>query len=183
MKEYFDIVDELGEPTGAIVSREEAHSKGIWHHTAHVWILRYKAGVLQVLLQKRTLTKDSYPGCYDISSAGHIPAGTDYVTSALRELEEELGVQAQPQNLIFCGDRKIVTDNVFHGKEFHDRQYSRVFCMWLDWDEDKFTPQPEELDCVEWLDFATCVEKVQNNAFPHCIEVAELRLVEQGCRK
>jgi isopentenyldiphosphate isomerase len=29
---------------------------------------------LQVLLQKRSPDKDSYPGCLDISCAGHIPA-------------------------------------------------------------------------------------------------------------
>ncbi len=32
--------------------------------------------------------KDSFAGCYDISSAGHIPAGQDYLESALRELKE-----------------------------------------------------------------------------------------------
>ena len=34
--EYFDIVDENGNPTGEIVSRDEAHDKGIRHRTAHV---------------------------------------------------------------------------------------------------------------------------------------------------
>ena len=45
-----------------------------------------------VLLQKRSENKDSFPGSYDISSAGHIPSGVDFLESALRELEEELGI-------------------------------------------------------------------------------------------
>ena len=76
--EYLDEVNENGEPTGRTVEREIAHSNGVRHRTAHVWIIRQYGGKIQVLLQKRSKTKDSYPGCYDISSAGHIPAGSDY---------------------------------------------------------------------------------------------------------
>jgi len=53
------------------------------HRTSHVWLLREKQGKIQVLLQKRSETKESLPGCYDISSAGHIPAGMDFVESAI----------------------------------------------------------------------------------------------------
>ena len=74
MKEFLDIVNEKGEPTGQVVARDTAHEKGIWHRTSHVWLVRRKNGIVQILLQKRTEMK-SFPGCYDISSAGHIPAG------------------------------------------------------------------------------------------------------------
>ena len=94
--ELFDVVDGQGRPTGATVSREQAHREGVRHRTAHVWILRKKDGKTQILLQKRSENKDSHPGCYDISSAGHIPAGQEFVPSALRELKEELGVEAAP---------------------------------------------------------------------------------------
>ena len=52
-------------------------------------------GSYDLLLQKRSENKDAFPGCYDISSAGHLPAGQDYLSSALRELEEELGIKAR----------------------------------------------------------------------------------------
>lgn len=75
--------------------RSEAHRLGLRHRTSHVWLVpARKNGVLEVLLQKRSDEKDSFPGCYDISSAGHIPAGQGFVDSALRELKEELGVTA-----------------------------------------------------------------------------------------
>ena len=92
MAEILDIVDEQGRPTGQTVPRAVAHAEGIRHRTSHVWILRRHAGRVEVLLQMRCQAKDSFPGCYDISSAGHIPAGCDFVESALRELREELGV-------------------------------------------------------------------------------------------
>ena len=90
MAEILDIVDEQGRPTGQTVPRTVAHAEGIRHRTSHVWIVRRHAGRIEVLLQMRCQAKDSFPGCYDISSAGHIPAGCDYVESALRELREEL---------------------------------------------------------------------------------------------
>lgn len=84
--EILDIVDERGVPTGETVERETAHARGIRHRTSHVWILRRRNQAVEVLLQKRSLQKDSHPGCYDISSAGHIPAGMGFVESAIREL-------------------------------------------------------------------------------------------------
>ena len=179
MQEYLDIVDEKGRPTGEIVAREVAHSQGIWHHTAHVWLVRYHKGKLQVLLQKRSLDKDSFPGCYDISSAGHIPAGVDYLPSALRELEEELGLKVKAEQLVFCGDRKIVYDGSFHGRPYHDRQYSRVFLLWCDCDESSFIVQTEEIESVRWFDFAECLERTEKNTFQHCLEMEELLLVKK----
>ena len=75
--EIFDICDEKGLPTGDMVSREEAHARGIRHRTAHVWIVREVQGRYQVLLQRRSMNKDSFPGQLDTSSAGHIPAGQE----------------------------------------------------------------------------------------------------------
>ena len=100
MKEFLDIVDENGQPTGEMIDRETAHAKGVLHRTSHVWLARRKKGKVQILLQKRAEHKSSFPGCYDISSAGHIPAGNSYEVSALRELEEELGVKAEEKDLI-----------------------------------------------------------------------------------
>ena len=91
MAEYLDIVDENGQPTGEIIERSAAHREGIPHRTSHLWLVRELDNQIQILLQKRAMTK-SFPGCYDISSAGHIPAGQDYIPSAVRELKEELGL-------------------------------------------------------------------------------------------
>ena len=48
-----------------------------------------------LLLQNEAKKKDSFPGCYDISSAGHISAGDEPLETALRELEEELGIKSR----------------------------------------------------------------------------------------
>ena len=39
--ELLDIVTEDGTPTGKTVDRDTAHSGGILHRTAHVWVVRF----------------------------------------------------------------------------------------------------------------------------------------------
>ena len=176
--EILDVVDRNGIPTGEVVPREKAHAEGILHRTSHVWLIRTRGGKTQVLLQKRCETKDSWPGCYDVSSAGHIPAGVDFIPSALRELGEELGVAASPEELIFCGDRNICADGTFHGQPFHDRQYSRVFAFRCDREEGAFRLQKEEIDAVRWMDLDACMEAVKNNTIPNCLFLEELEMVK-----
>ncbi len=176
--EFLDIVDTNGNPTGKTVDRKTAHREGLLHRTSHVWIMRRKEGRLQVLLQKRCQDKDSFPGCYDISSAGHIPAGFDYRESAVRELKEELNVDINPDMLIDCGLIHIHFDEVFHGEEFRDRQVSRVFLLKLDKESDEFTVQKEEIDEVRWMDYEKCLDSVENNRIPNCIRIEELKMLE-----
>ena len=63
MVEYFDIIDKYGNLTGEMASREKAHNKGIRHHTAHVWIVRFNPieNRWQVLLKLRAADKGSFP--------------------------------------------------------------------------------------------------------------------------
>lgn len=179
MHELLDIVDENGEPTGQTVEREKAHAEGIRHRTSHVWLARKRNGRIEILLQKRSANKDSHPGCYDISSAGHIPAGNGFKDSAIRELKEELGIVAEKDELVYCGDRSVPRSSVFHGKQFHDNQFSRVFLLWRDTDEKEFTLQEEELESVKWIDFSECLEKVRNNSFKNCIALDELMMLKR----
>lgn len=176
------MVNEYGEPTGETIDRETAHLEGIRHRTSHLWLLRKKSGKTEILLQKRSQNK-SFPGCYDISSAGHIPAGDEFRESAIRELREELGVTAEESELIYCGDKYITWDDEFFGKPYHDRQYTRVFMMWLDLDEDEFTLQEEEVDSVMWMDLEECIEGVKENSFENCIDIDELSMVRRTAMK
>lgn len=176
-EEFLDIVDENGSPTGQVAARNIIHQQGLRHRTSHVWLVRFVNDTTEILLQKRSLEKDSFPGCYDISSAGHIPAGVDFKESALRELKEELGINGAEDELIHCGDRIIIWDDNFHGKPYHDRQYTKVFLMWKDMDEGDFSLQAEEVDSVLWMDFEECWNGVENDTFNHCIVMEELEMV------
>jgi isopentenyldiphosphate isomerase len=86
--ELFDIVNARDEIVGR-APRGEVHARGLWHRAVHVLIFN-AAG--QVFLQKRSMRKDTAPGCWDSSCSGHVDAGEDYDASAVRELGEELGL-------------------------------------------------------------------------------------------
>ena len=125
--EFFDIVDEKGIPTGETIERTQAHKKGVRHRTAHIWIIREQDGKAQLLLQKRSAEKDSFPGRFDTSSAGQIQAGDEPEESAIRELHEELGIQASKEELQFAGCFDIQYEKEFHGKMFRDNEVAFVY--------------------------------------------------------
>jgi len=175
--EYLDIVDKTGEPTGSIVERSIAHAYGIPHHCSHVWLFRFRNSKPQLLLQKRSGEKDSFPGCYDISSAGHIPAGDDYISSALRELKEELGVDAKADELRFCGSYFVSVDSEFNGREFHDREFAMVYLLELDRSEESFTLQREDVESVMWMDLDRLLTAVRSGSIPNCLVYDELLLL------
>lgn len=87
--ECFDVVDAndivLGQAT-----RGEVHARGLWHRAVHVLVFN---GAGEVFLQKRSMAKDMSPGCWDSSCSGHLDAGEDYDTAAVRELREEIGLE------------------------------------------------------------------------------------------
>lgn len=178
--ELLDIVDEQGNPTGQTVERKKAHREGIRHRSSHVWLFRWREGKVEILLQKRSRKKDSFPGCYDISSAGHIPAGVDYLPSALRELREELGVEAEASELQYCGKRFIYYREVFYGETFIDDQVSNIYILWRDCEAEDFILQEEEVEEVKWFGFEECVELIRQNRIPHCIMMEELKMLEKG---
>lgn len=95
-EEMIDVVNEQGQ-TIATLPRNKVHGNPeLLHKVAHVLVFNDKG---QLLLQKRSLNKDVAPGKWDTSVGGHVPAGEDVLTAALREMHEELGVM--PQKLTF----------------------------------------------------------------------------------
>ena len=127
--EILDIVDENGMPTGKRADRSDVHEQGLRHRTAHVWVVRTDGDRAELLLQKRTENKESFPGCYDTSSAGHIPAGEEPAESAVRELSEELGIDAEEKDLEFIGLLTHGYEKVFHQIVFRDSEVTFVYAL------------------------------------------------------
>ena len=149
--EYFDVVDEAGLPTGETVSRENAHTYGILHRTAHVWIVRQLDTRTQVLLQKRSMEKDSFPGLYDTSSAGHIPAG-----DVIRYEKE------------------------FHGRMFRDNEVTRVYVYQEPVDAESLTLQKSEVDEVRWFDLDEVHEEtLRGDSSRFCVPLPGLEVLIQ----
>jgi isopentenyldiphosphate isomerase len=118
MDEYVDILDSKGVATGKQILKSEAHKKGLYHPTVHIWF--YTTDGL-VLIQQRAKNKDTFPLHWDVSVAGHCAAGEAVQESAVREVDEEIGVLITPNELqkvgVFKSELRPKTycfDNEFH---------------------------------------------------------------------
>src|SRR5688500_20231239 len=96
-EEIFDVVNECDEVIGR-ETRREVHRTGLKHRAVHVLVFNSRG---QVFLQKRSMSKDTSPGLWDSSAAGHLNCGEDYDACAMRELREEIGlhVDTHPSRL------------------------------------------------------------------------------------
>ena len=112
-------------------------------------------------MQKRAMNKESFPGMFDTSSAGHIQAGDEPLESALRELHEELGIQAEPQQMEFTGNFHISYEKEFYGKLFRDNEIAFVYIYSQPVNETKLILQKEEVETVEWFDLEEAYTKVK----------------------
>lgn len=180
--EFLDICDSQGRPTGEQAERSLVHSQGLRHRTAHVWILRQRDGRWQVLMQKRSSDKDSFPGMLDTSSAGHIPAGQEPAASAVRELWEELGVKAGEDELERIGSIDIRYEKLFHGRLFKDNEYCTLFLLRRDLDPESLRLQPEEVEDALWIDLEGLWQELEQHRDKVCAPTDSLRLLTSYLR-
>ena len=94
-EEMFDVVNESDEVIEQL-PRSVVHARGLLHRAVSMFVFN-SAG--ELLLQRRTMTKDEYPGCFTSSASGHLNAGEDYDEAAPREMEEELGLRSPLERL------------------------------------------------------------------------------------
>ncbi|XP_059641061.1 nudix hydrolase 3 isoform X2 [Cornus florida] len=120
-QEHLDVLTKTGQKSGISKPRGDIHRDGDYHRAVHVWI--YSESTQELLLQRRADCKDSWPGLWDISSAGHISAGDSSLITARRELHEELGVILPKEafELIFVFlEECVINDGKFINNEFND---------------------------------------------------------------
>lgn len=173
--EIFDIVDEQGRPTGETVERVKAHAQGILHRTAHVWIMRIVQGRPQVILQKRSSRKDSFPDCWDTSSAGHVPAAEEPVDSAVRELEEELGIRIRKDELKEAGKIRISYEETFYGSVFRDEEIAFIYVYEANPDLSSLQLQKEEVSDVCWFDLYELRDRTERNDTRFCADLKSIK--------
>lgn len=163
--ELIDVLDAHGALTGIRKSKRDVHRDGDWHRASHVWI----ASGDRVLLQRRALAKESWPGLWDISVAGHIAAGETAMEAAVRETHEEIGLAITPADLQHlgtlryqCALRDGYTENEFH----------EVYLLRRSIEIASLTLEASEVAEVRWVPVH---ELAQYELVPHEEEYALLR--------
>ena len=133
--ELVDLYDENRLPLGRTAQRFSKREKGVWRLIAHLCVFDSRG---RLLLQQRSSEKRIWPGKWDVSAAGGVSAGETTRTAAARELQEELGLAAEPQEL-----RSVCT--VTFNYAFDD-----YFILKRDVDLRTLHLQKEEVSAVRW---------------------------------
>lgn len=160
--EYLDVLDDKGNKTGKTKEKAEVHRDGDWHRVVHVWVVNSKK---EILFQLRAKEMEAYPDMWDISTAGHIEAGEDSITAAIRETKEEIGIDISKDEVRLIGhvdqQREVLNNGNYLNNEFVD-----VYLYTADIGFNDFKMLDGEVKKVKWVplsEFKNWVENGRNN--------------------
>jgi isopentenyldiphosphate isomerase len=129
------------------------HAEGLWHRSFHCWVVRASQRGPELLLQRRAQTKDTWPGAWDVSAAGHYRPG-EGLEGGLREVAEELGLELEAGALTWL-ERHAEVKRYPNG--LRDRERQDVYLTRCDWPLDAYAPDPSEVTGLVLLPAATLV--------------------------
>ncbi|GBF20044.1 MULTISPECIES: NUDIX hydrolase [Arenibacter] len=156
MDELIDMLDADGNYTGKSIMKSEAHRKGVFHPSIHVWLYT-KNG--EILIQQRAINKDTHPGLWDVSVAGHIGAGEDVTESAIREVEEEIGLEITNEDLNKIGVFKYSHQ---HHKDLLDCEFHHTFLCELKVPLSKLEMQKSEVADLNLVSVAAFKKELES---------------------
>jgi isopentenyl-diphosphate delta-isomerase len=145
--ELIEVITRDGHATGVRKPKPHIHRDGDWHRAIHVWLVVPDG---RVLLQRRSLQKENNPGLWDVSVAGHVSAGETVMETALREVEEEIGLRIEQHELQFIG--RTTTAAILNGGKYLDNELHEVFLVCRDIDLTTLMLQAGEVDDVALVD-------------------------------
>jgi len=158
--EMIDVLNENGEKTGEIVSREDVHKLGLWHKCVHIWIINGKG---EVLLQKRSEQKATHPNMWTTATSGHLSAGDSSVEGAIRELSEEIGLEVNKNELKYLFTVKESEVNNNPEKHIIENEFTDVYLIQKNIDITELKLQEEEVSDVKWFSYESFKKMVMEN--------------------
>lgn len=170
MTELLDVLDENGNPTGNVETKAEIYKKGLWHRSVHIWIINDNK---ELLVQKRNPNKKTFPNLWAISSAGHVIAGETSIESGLRELKEELNIDASKEELKYLFTVKRIQEH----NDSYIRVFDDVYLLHRNIDVEKTKLQVEELTDIKYVYYEyleTMLKEKDENYVPYTEEHEKL---------
>ena len=160
MEEYVDVLDAEGRYTGDVVLKSEAHGKGLYHPTVHIWFYTRDG---RVLLQQRGRDKSTFPMLWDVSVAGHVASGEAIEDAAIREIEEEIGLEIDKAKLEKLG---VFKSEQQHHNSLIDKEFHHTFLCQLNTPLSSLRKQDSEVEALELMPLFTFAEEVWGLAKP-----------------
>lgn len=134
------VVDENDKPIGEF-SKDEVWQKGLLHRIVRIMVEDEEG---RILLQKRSMEVETFPGCWDHSAAGHVDAGEDYEEAAKRELQEELDISDATLHKVAI----YRTSNTFNGRKLN--RFNALYKATVS-SSQAIKPQESEVSEARWF--------------------------------
>lgn len=160
MDELVDILDANGQYTGKTALKSDAHRQGLFHPTVHIWFYTSNG---KVLVQQRGKDKQTHPLLWDVSVAGHIGAGEDIPKAAVREIQEEIGLEIRGTQLEKIGVFKSVQQ---HGIDLIDCEFHHTFICELTVPFSTLKKQESEVEALKMMPLLQLAEELWGLANP-----------------
>lgn len=142
------IVDESDNFIGYKERGDIDYEKDIYRSSA-LWVVNSKG---EVLLAQRKLDRVKDPGKWGPAAAGTVEEGETYDSNIYKEAEEEIGLTGYQFEKL----KKIRLYAPRH-------QFMQWYKVVVDEPVDYFTPQPEEVEKVEWISYDNLAREVKEN--------------------
>lgn len=156
MEEKLDVLNERGEFTGAVATREECHKKGLWHRAVYGFVIDKNSNVL---LQKRSSNKKLWPNKWDVTVGGHVDAGEFGTQTIIRECKEELGLEVEPSEIRYI----ISSTSVYEKDGYINNHYDECYLIMKDIDISKLKLQKDEVSEVKYFSKKELLNRINNN--------------------
>lgn len=132
------------------VEKLEAHKQGLKHKAVSVFVVRG----LDILIQRRALSKYHTPGLWANTCCTHPDWNEDPLTCALRRLDQELGLKGvYPEFRHHLEYRADVGDGLI------EHEAVDVFLASVHGDV-PLSPNPDEVMDTRWVDYHTLIAEV-----------------------
>lgn len=156
MEEFVDVLNEKGMYTGKIETRETCSKEGLWHKAVCVFIINSKD---QVLLQKRSANKKTWPNMWDVTAGGNVLAGEFGFQAIMRECKEELGIRLSKNEITFIGS--AISTN--QKGNIINHYFNEYYIANKEIDETKLELQESEVSDVKWMDKDEIIKRIHDN--------------------
>ena len=150
--ELWDLYDSERRPLNRTHVRGEAFAEGEYYVCAEVWIRNSKG---EFLITKRHPNKKA-GNLWEFTGGGTL-AGESTKLSAIRELQEETGIQAKESEL------QLITTYQ------HKNYFQDLFLLCKDIELSKVVLQPEETVDARWASEETILQMIENGEFVYSV--------------
>ena len=176
MEEKFDVLNEYGEFTGNIETRDECHKKGLWHRAVYAFIVDNEKNIL---LQKRSSNKKLWPNMWDVTVGGHVNSGEFGRQALIRESKEELGIDITDNDIKYL----VGSTSVNIQGDIINKHYNECYLITKNIDISDIKIQENEVSEVKFFSKDELLKRISNNYEGLTLKIGAWNFLQQILEK